>query len=717
MSSKIVVDEIMPGCKVAKVGGTEVMFGCPSEVLKLFSRQSRQMPKIIVLPDEFYRFGVIQAALEFVLYDFLFVQGRFFAGEKLTIVSTEEQVNRMEEILELTLLGPSRWQMELWDIPPDIIEDTVNLSHHFALKHPGTDRVAAIADMINFVAFNHDFAEPDGQNIFIGHGGANIFSVSDGVNSDRVDINLHEMQAPPIDIPVPLTLTPHAVFGATAISQCTTGFDPNGYTSGILIHVNGLIISADGVAWMKPHLQNLGINPAEISAHIITHIHDDHSNIFDLIVNGEKFHLLADKLVYHCVVRKAALLLNLSEDKVASFIHWIEYKLNKPLEWYGAVFEFWPTAHPIPTRGFKVTVSGHSIIYSGDTCWGSQLAVLVGKGVIRADFAQKLNDVPNQDADVIFHDAGGGFVHPLIHELAALPPQIRRHIVPTHLPKLPHDLVGVFELIHTGQNWILLPQKSYETSTFTQIRRAPLLVTLSPEWRSVMLSQGTVQEYPPGYMLLREGTPGKNFYLLLGGTVQVLQANEQVALLSTGDFFGEISLMSGSVCNASIITRSPVKVLELPRHIFLAMVQATGLAAKLEKIHKVRPIYMQFSLMKNLPAAVQNRLFEVTNMETWLAGTVIIREGDVGDKVYGIIGGHAEVIHLDLLGVRHKLADLHPGQIFGEMAFFGDGHRTADVAAVTDMTGFSIDRVSFEEIIENVPMLKYGLGKLAESRK
>lgn len=717
MNKKIVIDQIMPGCKVATVGEHEILFGCPSEVLKLFKLQSRGMPKIFVLPYEFYRFGVVQASLEFPLYNFLFNQGCYFRGEKLIIVGTEKQLARTREILRMTLLGPTREELESWHVPEEQILDNLRLSDHFGLNKLGTNVTATIDDMVIFMPYKHEVAEVVPNSVFVIRTGDNMFSVSNGNDLERVDINLYEMQAPPIPISVPNALTPRAAFGATAISQCTTGFDPKGYTSGIITHVNGLMVSIDGVAWMKAHLQSLGINPGEISVHVMTHMHDDHSNIYDLVVNGEKFHLIADKVIYRSLVRKSALILDLSEERVASFIHWIEYKLHEPLEWYGAEFLFWPTAHPIPTRGLKITVSGKSIIYSGDTVWGSQLKPLVDKGVVSQEFAQTLLDVPYQDAEVIYHDTGGGMIHPDIYELAALPPQIRRHIVPTHLPELPEDLVGVFELVQTGQNWILTPQKSYETSTYNQIRRAPLLATLSPEWRSVLLSQGVVKEYPHGYMLLQEGSPGKNFFLILGGTVQVLQGNEQVAMLSTGDFFGEISLMQGSLCNASIITRSPVRVLELPKRIFLTIVHETDLEAKLEKIHKVRPIYMQFRMLKNMPAAVQNRLFDVTEMEFWQAGDIVIRQGDVADKIYGIENGRAEVIFEDDNGVRQRLAELYQGQIFGEMAFFGDGHRTADVVAVTSMTGFSISRENFEEIVENVPMLKYGLGKLAESRK
>jgi len=713
------VEEIMPGCKVIHTSAGEIMVGCPSEILKVFARQNRQMPQVIVLPTYFFSYGIVQAALEFVLYNFLFVQGGFFKGEKLTVFGTEKQIARIEGILHLTLIGPSRSTMEHWGIPKDQIDLVENLSKHFRLKDK-SGKLLFILELIDFKKFEYG-PELRYEKVRIAIKDQNVFMFRDGFGGGNietfVDINIKEAQKPQIPIAVPRELPPRAVLGATALSKCTTGFDHTGYTSGIILWINGMGISVDGVAWMKEHLRSFGVNPSEIKAHIVTHIHDDHSNIFDLIVNGKVFNLISDKLGYHCLVRKASLLLNMSEEEIEKMIQLIEFVPGQPLHWHGATFEFWPVVHPIPTFGFRVTVAGKSIVYSGDTIWGSKLDELFDLGILPRDVYEKIQEVPMLGSELTFHDAGGGMIHPDLEELAALPEQIRRHIVPTHAEKISDGLKDKFSLIEPGQSWELIGQRTWDVSDYMRVSHAPILSSISEEWMHVVVSQGRIREYPAEYTLLKEGSRGKNFCLLVGGTVKVMYNDEQVATLSTGDFFGEISLMYDIPCTASIVTKSPIKVLELPRDVFMEMVSSTGLVKKLEKIHQIRPVLIQLATIKDLPAPVQNRLVEATKLIQIKAGEVIIKQGDAGDRFYGIVSGKADVFSCaDSESPKRHVATLYRNQCFGEMALIGNGVRTADVVAQTDMELFSLTKEDFVRIIGQTPMFFYAIGILAQSR-
>ncbi len=710
------VEEIMPGCKVIHTSAGEIMVGCPSEILKVFARQNRQVPQAIVLPTHFFSYGIVQAALEFVLYNFLFIQGRFFKGEKLTVFGTEKQINRMTGLLHLTLNGPSRSTMENWGIPKDQIDLVEKFSDHFRLKDK-SGKPLAICELINFRKFKYGHPELRFERINISIKDQNVFKFEDQYTETFVDINIKEAQRPQIPIPVPRELPPRAVLGATALSKCTTGFDHTGYTSGVILWINGMGVSVDGVAWMKEHLRSFGINTTEIKAHIVTHIHDDHSNIFDLIVNGKVFNLISDKLGYHCLVSKAALLLDMPEEEIKKMIQLIEVIPGQPLHWHGATFEFWPVAHPIPTMGFRVTVAGKSIVYSADTIWGSKLNKLFDSGVIPKDVCERIQDVPMLGSELTFHDAGGGMIHPDLKELADLPEQIRRHIVPTHMEQVPDELRDKFDPIEPGQSWELIGQRTWDVSDFMRVSHAPILSSISEEWMHVVISQGRTKEYPANYTLLQEGKFGKSFYLLIGGTVKVLYNNERVATLSTGDFFGEISLMYDIPCTASIVTKSPIKVLELPQDIFMEMVSCTGLMKKLEKIHQIRPVLIQLATIKDLPAPVQNRLVEATNLTQVKAGEVIIKQGDAGDRFYGIVSGKADVFsQADPKSPKRHIATLYRNQCFGEMALIGNGVRTADVVAQTDMELFSLTKEDFVRIIGQTPMFFYAIGILAQSR-
>jgi CRP-like cAMP-binding protein len=72
------------------------------------------------------------------------------------------------------------------------------------------------------------------------------------------------------------------------------------------------------------------------------------------------------------------------------------------------------------------------------------------------------------------------------------------------------------------------------------------------------------ESFPPGQRILRQGFSGTGFFVILDGEVSVRVDGDDVARLSKGDFFGEISLLLGEPPIADIVTDGPVHALQLP---------------------------------------------------------------------------------------------------------------------------------------------------------
>lgn len=81
----------------------------------------------------------------------------------------------------------------------------------------------------------------------------------------------------------------------------------------------------------------------------------------------------------------------------------------------------------------------------------------------------------------------------------------------------------------------------------------------------------TASRFEPSAVLVREGEPGHSLFLIVSGTVIVrteAPGGEAVELsrLSTGDFFGEVSLLTSRPRTATVVAETPVEVLELSRN-------------------------------------------------------------------------------------------------------------------------------------------------------
>jgi MFS family permease len=76
------------------------------------------------------------------------------------------------------------------------------------------------------------------------------------------------------------------------------------------------------------------------------------------------------------------------------------------------------------------------------------------------------------------------------------------------------------------------------------------------------------------------------------------------------------------------------------------------------------------------------------------AGTVILAEGDVGERFYVIESGRVEVTHGEM-PVRHE----GPGDYFGEIALLRDVRRTATVTATEPTVLLSLERAPFLEAV------------------
>jgi CRP/FNR family cyclic AMP-dependent transcriptional regulator len=90
-----------------------------------------------------------------------------------------------------------------------------------------------------------------------------------------------------------------------------------------------------------------------------------------------------------------------------------------------------------------------------------------------------------------------------------------------------------------------------------QLRKIPLFAHCSKRELAGLAALVDELELPEGQTVAREGERGKEFLVLADGIADVESGGEIVNTLGPGDFFGEISLVTGGPRTATVTTRSP----------------------------------------------------------------------------------------------------------------------------------------------------------------
>jgi len=103
------------------------------------------------------------------------------------------------------------------------------------------------------------------------------------------------------------------------------------------------------------------------------------------------------------------------------------------------------------------------------------------------------------------------------------------------------------------------------------LSQVPLFAELSKtELRSIsgLMTPITV---PAGRQLIREGQFGREFLVLIDGKATVTRQGEFLANISSGDFVGEMSLVTGDPCNATVVADSDSTLAALNRREFTTL--------------------------------------------------------------------------------------------------------------------------------------------------
>ena len=106
-----------------------------------------------------------------------------------------------------------------------------------------------------------------------------------------------------------------------------------------------------------------------------------------------------------------------------------------------------------------------------------------------------------------------------------------------------------------------------ERTLDTLIANSPMFSILKPHERSKLVSSFVLKGFKAGEVVLKQGEKGERMYFIQSGEVEVSTEKDgnviKLARLKPGDFFGEVSIITGNPRTATVRAATDVRLMEL----------------------------------------------------------------------------------------------------------------------------------------------------------
>ncbi|MCP5144361.1 MAG: cyclic nucleotide-binding domain-containing protein [Gammaproteobacteria bacterium] len=243
---------------------------------------------------------------------------------------------------------------------------------------------------------------------------------------------------------------------------------------------------------------------------------------------------------------------------------------------------------------------------------------------------------------------------------------------------------------------------------------------LPAAYQNQLLASAEVLDFQKRDHIFRQGQRDRFSFYVLEGTVE-MYANDQLiktVVGGEGASFNPLSQLQPRQMTA--VARTPVRVLRFDRLLLEKLLSAntgdTGFNGP-SSAFEVREIdasanadwlteLLKSDLFSRIPPSNIENLLQALEPVRVPTGTDIIGQGDVGDYYYVIKSGRCEVVRRTANTKRDiRLAELGPGDTFGEEALVSNARRNATVRTLTDCELARLTKEDFIRLI-SAPVLR-----------
>src|SRR4051812_27790500 len=138
------------------------------------------------------------------------------------------------------------------------------------------------------------------------------------------------------------------------------------------------------------------------------------------------------------------------------------------------------------------------------------------------------------------------------------------------------------------------------------VPKSPLFEVLSEEERNALVREMELESHDEGSVIISEGQPGSSMYIIASGEVKVFTrgaggATVYLARLGEGDFFGEVSMLSGKPRTATITASQRTELLRLDKEkLDTALATYPGIRSVLNDFYQRRAEHTVEAMIESL---------------------------------------------------------------------------------------------------------------------
>jgi CRP-like cAMP-binding protein len=687
-----------------------IQFGIPPETIKDTLPLSCEVPKILVIGDQFFSYsrGITLADVEFPIFFNFFIR-----RQRTLIVCTPSQRERVKAFMQESMFGPQTVLLDAdvqgraadYDWCPDLKKEM----DYFSANPFKPGHMLEYDDFVEFKLFDasNDTTEVDGLAIRRTEDG--WFEVSD--RAEQRIVRIKRKVALPRPIPEPsnrLSSFPRPRFGISILGR-GHGFDPNTKTTGFILWANrqGILVDppVDSTEYLKTH--ELPARAAD--AIILTHCHADHcGGTLQKALQADRIRLYTTPTIYASFLRKAEAITGLSIERFERILDYRPLPINKPVFINGAEFLFNYTLHSIPCIQIEAKLGGKSLVYSCDTLNEPEaFKTMLAAGALSEGRAKHLEDFPWHH-DLIVHEAGVPPIHTSAARLAALPEatKSRLYVVHTTQAAIPED--SGLRLAPLGlENTLLLETSSHPHSDAVEWIRAMRAVDhfedMSAEKAIEFLSVAEHRTVQAGEPLIKAGELGNEFFMILAGKCAIYRGETQRKVFGLYDYFGETALVAGGVRTADVTAISDMELLVMGREAFLDFIRGTPVMETMRRLYESRglgtwQLLDEHPILRDLNPTQRTRLQAHIEPCRFDNGDVLFAAGTHQSHCYLLETGH--------VNYDNGRSDKHPGALIADIEAVSNGAPSSMTStAGSTISAFRIPSNEFRDFLLAYPGL------------